>query len=124
VEEIVEALAARYPVDPKRVYLVGHSMGAAAAVATAARAPGRYAAVTALGGGGRVGKPRDELASVRFFVGVGTEDFALRGARSLREALEAAGVASVTYREYEGIEHLAVVQAALADVFAWLGGRP
>lgn len=119
VEEVVEALAARYPVDRGRVYLVGHSMGAMAAVGEASRRPEWYAAVAALGGGGRL-RVSEGLRAVRFFVGVGTEDFALRGARGLRAALETAGVRSIRYREYEGIEHLAVVQEALFDVFEWL----
>jgi predicted esterase len=112
---LVDALARRFPVDTKRVLMVGHSMGAMQAIANAVRAPERYQAVAALGGGGRV-RRSEGLKKLRFFVGVGTKDFALAGANGLHRALQAAG-ASSDFREYSGVEHLAIVQLALADVF-------
>ena len=116
VAEVVDSLAKVYPIDPKRVFLVGHSMGAAGAVGAAQVDPSRYAAVAALGGGGSVRKVAG-IASVPFFVGVGTEDFALRGSRGLVASLKRAGVAAVEAREYPAVEHLAIVQVALDDVF-------
>lgn len=112
---LVDALAQRFPVDTKRVLMVGHSMGAMQAIANAVQAPERYRAVAALGGGGRV-RRSEELKKLRFFVGVGTKDFARAGANGLHRALEAAG-ASSDFREYAEVEHLAIVQLALADVF-------
>ena len=112
---LVDVLATRFPVDTDRVVVVGHSMGAMQAVANAVRAPQRYRAVAALGGGGRVGR-NSQLEELPFFVGVGTEDFALSGAKSLHGALQRAG-ASSTLREYADVEHLAIVQVALGDVF-------
>ncbi len=112
---LAEALAARYPIDLGKVLLVGHSMGAMAVVQNAGRRPERFAAVAALGGGGSV--PRGAaLARLPFFVGVGERDFALRQARGLHRDLEAAGAPS-TLRLYPGVEHLAIVQIALPDVF-------
>ena len=107
--------AKRYPIDPKRVYLVGHSMGAGHAVQLAQQDPGRYAAVAALGGGGRITKP-DALKSVPFFVGCGKLDAALPKAQALHKALEEAGC-PVTFKEYDDVEHLLVVREAAADVF-------
>lgn len=112
---LVEELAQRFPVDTKRVLMVGHSMGAMQAITNAVRAPERYQAVAALGGGGRVSRSNG-LAKLRFFVGVGTKDFARASASGLHRALQAAGAAS-DFREYAGVEHLAIVQLALADVF-------
>ena len=77
------------PGRPKRVYLVGHSMGAGHAVQLAQQEPGRFAAVAALGGGGRIGKEA-QIKDVRFFVGCGKLDFALESSRTLHRALEAA----------------------------------
>ncbi|MFT7534617.1 MAG: pimeloyl-ACP methyl ester carboxylesterase [Hyphomicrobiaceae bacterium] len=112
---LVDALAQRFPIDTKRVLMVGHSMGAMQAIANAVRAPERYQAVAALGGGGQV-RRSEGLKKLRFFVGVGTKDFARAGANGLHRALEAAG-ASSDFREYAEVEHLAIVQLALADVF-------
>ena len=118
VAEVVDGLATIYPIDTKRVMLVGHSMGAAGAVGAAQVEPSRYAAVAALGGGGAV-RPVEGLKRLPFFVGVGTEDFALRGSRGLVASLKRAEVANLEAREYPNIEHLAIVQVALDDVFAF-----
>lgn len=113
---LVAALAHHWPIDPARVLLVGHSMGAAQAVAAATRPGARFAAVAALGGGGNPRRDAERLPP--FFVGVGSADFALAGARGLHRALLAANAAS-TLREYPDVEHLAIVQIALPDVFAF-----
>jgi predicted esterase len=115
VPAILDALAKRYPIDAKRVYLIGHSMGAAQAAALAQQNPGRFAAVAALGGGGRVAKP-EAVKGVPFFVGCGKQDFALAGARALHQAL-AEAKAAVTFREYDDVEHMLIVREAAADVF-------
>lgn len=114
---LVDALAERFPVDTNRVVMVGHSMGAMQAVANAVGDPKRYRGVAALGGGGRVGRGTD-FGGLPFFVGVGSADFALSGARSLHRALRSAGAVS-ELREYQGVEHLAIVQLALDDVFVF-----
>jgi len=121
-EGVLEELARLYPVDARRVFLVGHSLGAAQAVAAAGRHPAQFAAVAALGGGGSV-RPSEALKGVAFFVGVGTEDFLLSGARALRDALKKAAVKRVAYKEYKDVEHLAIVPCALKDVFAFFEGR-
>jgi predicted esterase len=115
VPAILDELAKRYPIDPKRVYLIGHSMGAGHVVELAQKNPDRYAAVAALGGGGRLSKA-ESLKGVRFFVGCGKQDFLLESARKLHQGLDEAGVPS-TLREYDGIEHMLIVREAAVDVF-------
>ena len=92
VDGVVEELARRYPVDTKRVFLVGHSMGAQQSVALASANPERFAAVAALAQPFATVKKSDRLAEVAFFVGVGKEDFTVPGARSLKRALENAAI--------------------------------
>ncbi len=112
---IVEKLAERFPIDRKRIILVGHSMGAMQAMTQASS--GGFAAVAALGGGGRVSK-LDAFATLPTFIGVGDKDsLALSGARSLNKTLTAASAKALTYKEYPGVEHLVIVRAALADAF-------
>lgn len=116
--DLVDALAKLYPIDPSKVMLVGHSMGAAMSVAAAEKSPSRFAAVAALGGGGRISPmPAETLKKLPFFIGVGTKDFALRGSRALRDTLQRVGVEHISYKEYPEIEHLVIVQVALRDVF-------
>ncbi|MBY0231319.1 MAG: alpha/beta fold hydrolase [Gemmataceae bacterium] len=117
VPAVLDALAKLHSIDPKRVFVVGHSMGAAQAVALAGRKPERYAAVAALGGGGTF-KEGDGLKKVPFFVGAGKLDFALKSAERLAKSLEKAGAATA-FKEYPHIEHLAVVQWSLPEVFAF-----
>lgn len=112
---LIDALAARWPVDRERVLLVGHSMGAAQAVGTAVQSPRRFAAVAALGGGGSARKA-DGLDSLPFFVGIGSRDFARSGALSLHQNLVRLSVPAKLV-EYPDVEHLAIVQLALPDVF-------
>jgi predicted esterase len=118
VVRVVDALAKVYPIDTKKVFLVGHSMGAGLAVSTAGRSPERVAAVAALGGGGGF-RSGDKVKNVPFFVGCGESDFALVGAKTLNRSLEKAGVKKVVFKQYEGVEHLTIVQLALKDVFAF-----
>jgi poly(3-hydroxybutyrate) depolymerase len=125
VAKLIEEVDRLYPVDQKRVYLVGHSMGARQAVDLAGQAPRRFAAVAALAGGGPF-KVSEELKDVPFFVAVGEKDsvpFAPGWARDLVPALDKAGVRELTFKKYADIEHLLVVQAALADVFAFFARK-
>ncbi|HKA07470.1 MAG TPA: alpha/beta fold hydrolase, partial [Gemmataceae bacterium] len=112
---ILDELSKRYPIDPKHVYLIGHSLGAAHAVLLAQRHPGRFAAIAALGGSGRVTKP-EALKGLPVFVGCGKLDFALTGVKTLQKSLEDAK-AVVTYKEYDDIEHMLIVREAAGDVF-------
>ncbi|MBL8866819.1 MAG: hypothetical protein JNK93_14775, partial [Planctomycetia bacterium] len=112
VKTILDALGERYPIDRSKVFLVGHSMGAAQTVALCQENPGLFAAAAALGGGGGRVK-QAAFAKLPFFIGVGDKDFALPGARALAKALPDA-----TYKEYAGLEHMLIVREALPDVFA------
>lgn len=116
--QIIDAIDKLYPVDRQRVFVIGHSMGAAQAIASASATPARFAAVAALGGGGSV-KESDELIELPFFVCVGAQDFAYSNARKLAFELKKANVKSVRFREYPDVEHLVIVQEALPDVFGF-----
>jgi predicted esterase len=126
VSEIIDKLAERYPIDKSRVFLMGHSMGAAQAVDLAQQQAGKFAAVAVLGGGGRVRKP-EAFADLPTFIGIGSEDFAKSGATGLHKTLTDAGAKAVTFREYPDVEHTVIVRAAVDDVFASfdkVAGRP
>jgi predicted esterase len=116
--DLFEKLADRYPLDPKRVFVIGHEDGAACAIRQAGL--GKLAAVAALGGGSKIEK-KEAFATLPVFIGVGDKDsFALPEARALNKSLTDAGAKAVTYKEYENLEHLVIVREALPDVFAML----
>ena len=116
VGEIVNELAKRYPIDPKAIFVVGHSMGAMQTIDSAQKYPGKFAGIAAFGGGGRVRKP-ELFADLPTFIGVGDKDFALAQARALKKSLEDGKAKSVTFQEYEGLEHLLICREALPDAF-------
>jgi predicted esterase len=117
VPALLDALQGRYAIDRSRVLLIGHSMGAMQAVAQASASPTSFRAVAALGGGGGPRKS-DPLTKVPFFVAAGERDFGRAGASRLAEQLRGFGV-DADYHEYPDVEHLAIVQVALPDVFAF-----
>lgn len=110
---MLEGLQKRFPFDEKRVFVIGHSMGAALALQAACAEPMRYAGVVDLGGSGQV-KDSNDLKKLPFYVAVGAQDFALSGARNLKDRLTQAGVEQVTYRELADIEHLGISNKLLA----------
>ena len=113
---LLAAMATRWPIDPQRVVLVGHSMGAMQAIAAIVEKGANYRAVAALGGGGRV--PTNARLDLPSFVGIGNRDFARSNAVQLHEALRRAGSKS-ELREYPDVEHLTVVQIATPDVVSF-----
>jgi predicted esterase len=118
IEAMLNTLEEWLPIDRDRVMFVGHSMGAAQAIAQASAHPDQVHSVAALGGGGM---PRSSLRSspVRFFVAAGDRDFGRPRAKSLAETLRNLDC-RVEYREYSDVEHMVIVQAALRDVFVFL----
>lgn len=115
--EMVQALSEHLPVDSSRVMVVGHSMGAAQAMAQVSKHPESVTMLAALGGGGNV-RDSEAIRKVPFYVAAGERDFGKPRAKSLRMQLERIGC-PVEYREYPDVEHMVIVQAALDDVFAF-----
>ncbi len=118
VAEIVAELAKSYPIDPKRIYIVGHSMGAGHAIGLVQQKPDLYAAVACLGGAGRITKP-EAFIKLPTFIGIGKEDFAYGGAKALATNLTNLKAEKVVYRDYDDVEHLAIVQVAIRDLFGF-----
>lgn len=119
VLDLVEAFAERYPVDPERVLLIGHSMGAGLGQRVLAQDPAAFRAFAALGGGSR-SRSAEALVDVPIFVGAGERDFGRRGAEALHRSLLAAGSERARLEIFPGCEHLMVVADALPAVFTWL----
>jgi phospholipase/carboxylesterase len=119
----VEAAVQRYPVDPRKLVVLGFSQGGAIAYALALREPARFAALVALSSW-LPGPVVQTLASGTYdrlpaLVHHGTRDELIdvgRGRESV-ERLRSLGV-PVAYREFEmGHE---ITADSLADLSAWL----
>jgi predicted esterase len=118
VPDLLNALEPWFPIDRSKVMLLGHSMGAAQVIRQVQKYPTLPVAAVALGGGSRFPKTQSNPTS-KWFVAAGSDDFGKNGARQLHSSLITANLPS-TWREYPNIEHLAIVQAAIPDVFQFL----
>ena len=117
VPEVLEQLSKRYPLDAKRVFVVGHSMGAGQTISLVQKHPKLFAGAAALGGG-MVVRDASAFAQLPVFVGIGDKDLISSGAKNLYKSLTAGGAKNVAYKEYAGVEHMVIVREALPDVFA------
>lgn len=116
--QLLESLRKVWNIDSSRVFIVGHSMGAAAASSGVDSGAIQPAAVALLGGGGAVTSPA-RWKDLPLMIAVGELDFGKMMASRTWPAAERAG-SRLTYKEYAGVEHLSIVQCALDDVFTWL----
>ncbi len=114
--EMLDLLAPFYELDRSRVFLIGHSMGAAQVIRQVSLHPELPTAASAIGGGRPIRDPR-AIAQVPWFVAAGALDFGRSGAKAFFESVRDAGGQQVQYQEYHGVEHMVIVQAALDDVF-------
>lgn len=119
-QQMVELLGA----DPDRVFLMGHSMGAAAILNAATSLQSEIApkGVLLLGGGRATSRASDldALTKMPVFLAPGERDFARSGAESLRDQLLRAEHQHLEYWLVPNSEHLTVVQAALDRCFDWM----
>lgn len=118
VDDIIGLMQSLYTVHADRIYVVGHSMGAATAARLAGERPNRIAAVACLAGVGLVGGDSD---SPPILVWAGALDPIVPVGRIEGgvDRLQRAGH-SVTYRRAEPWGHTLIVGAILDDVFTWL----
>ena len=119
-DALVESLSADYAVDPKRIYVLGHSMGAGTTARLAQQRPEQIAAACCLAGGRRFGT--DELPPM--LVVAAKLDPIARFER-LKPAVEEAQEAGmpITLREVDNYGHTLVVGAMLPEVVEWLLGQ-
>ena len=120
----LDAAQERYPVDPRKIVLLGFSQGGALAFDLALRDCSRFAGLAALSSWMPEGltaeiQPDSNHQNLPVLVVHGTEDpmVPVDRARESRQQLTALGVA-LTYREYEmGHE---ICAEALRDIVTWL----
>jgi phospholipase/carboxylesterase len=120
----LETILDRYPVDPRRLVVMGFSQGGVMAYDLVLRDPSRYAGLVAMSSWlpndiANTIEMRDEHAHLPVMVTHGLKDpmIDVERARESRDRLIQMGV-SPTYREYE-MEH-GISPEALRDIVAWL----
>jgi predicted peptidase len=103
--KILDAALKEYPIDERRQYLTGLSMGGYGSWDLAARHPERFAAVAPICGGGDE-KAAERLKDVAIWAWHGDEDQAVpvKRSRGMIAAIEAAG-GKPKYTELPGVGH-------------------
>jgi len=123
VMQVVKLIQADYSVDPDRMYLIGHSMGAIGTWALAAKYPEMWAAVAPFSG---VGAPATvaRMKHIPEFVVHGDNDATVNvnGSRAMVEEMKKLGV-DVTYIEVPGGSHTNVVVPNLPKAFEFLSAK-
>jgi predicted peptidase len=105
LEQLIEGLCRAYPIDRRRIYLTGLSMGGFGAWELAARRPELFAAVVPICGGGNV-DVADRLVHVPIWAVHGADDTIVKvqTTRRMIAAVRAAG-GSPRYTELPGVGH-------------------
>ncbi|HET9333081.1 MAG TPA: dienelactone hydrolase family protein [Gemmatimonadota bacterium] len=121
---LVEDVAARYPIDHTRIYLIGYSMGAGGVWRTAIDHPEMFAAAAPTAAW--TPDPDPEVARalrdlpIRIDHGTADEVAPFARAEAMAEALERAGV-DVTFSVYPGADHGELTHIYKEDdLFTWL----
>jgi len=118
---LLDALAARYPIDQERIYIMGYSMGGVGVWDAICRAPERFAAaVPFCGRADLTCAPRLTAMPIWVFHGAQDDNIEVDWSRDMVAALRAAG-GQPRYTEDPGAGHDCWSQA-LADpaLYAWL----
>ncbi|MCZ2154205.1 MAG: hypothetical protein LC114_09975 [Bryobacterales bacterium] len=104
VMELLGSLEIRYPVDRRRLYLTGQSMGGFGAWLAYTRFPGTFAAIIPVCGGGDSAAVRPNSTAVWAFHGALDTVVPVTRAREMVEAIRAAG-SPIRYTEYPDLGH-------------------
>lgn len=117
-DALVRALVYCYRIDPARVHVIGHSMGAANAAGLAAARPARLAAVACIAGGPRAPAP---ASCPRMLVLSGKLDGIVPwdGVRRGADAWRAAG-APLEFRSSDDEGHTLIVAQHLGEIWSWM----
>ncbi len=120
-DALVQALLFTYPIDPKRIHLIGHSMGAGAAGALRLSRAARIASTALVAGAPRLGG--DAKAPPLYLVCGELDPLAsAAGVRRAGLAIRAEG-AEVELRILADRGHTLLVGDVLPDAIAWLLAR-
>lgn len=116
MEEFLNALSDIYPIDRRRIFLIGHSLGSAQALTIVSEKPELFRSL-ALISAGRLQKFNEKMTKMPIFIGTGTADFSLESSKALYESLLKSGAEKLKIRIYQDVEHLTAVQFSLEEVF-------
>jgi poly(3-hydroxybutyrate) depolymerase len=131
-QDVLNVLAmarAEFNVDPKRSYLLGHSMGGAGTLYLGAKHAENWAAIAAIAPAAFLLEPPATLDAVKdtlpILVVQGGADTIVPAdnVRRWRDYL-AANARIQQYTEYADADHGSIIDAAMDEIFAWFAAHP
>jgi predicted peptidase len=126
VMNVLAMMRREYNVDPRRIYLSGHSMGAAGAMYLGSKHADIWAAIAPIDGGAKFGRPdvlkplKDAGVAVLVVQGDMDEVVPVADARALAAAMQDIGIEH-EYVELPGISHGPSMTAGQEYVFEFFG---
>lgn len=112
VSKLIDRIILEYPVDPKRIYITGQSMGGFGTWDLLMRRPGLFAAAVPVCGGGDITKVQDlDQTGIWLFHSADDPTVPVTLSRELYQALQAAGHPGVRYTEFPAGGHQSWVPA-------------
>lgn len=125
---LVDSLLATQPIDRRRVYLIGYSMGGYGTWDLLTRFPDRFTAAVPLAGGGDPTTVTKALADLPVWVFHGAKDTTvpISGSEDMVTAMQAIG-APVRFTRDENASHSGtakILHRQTGDIMAWLLAQP
>ncbi|BCW96149.1 MAG: alpha/beta fold hydrolase [Fimbriimonadales bacterium] len=119
----LEAAQKLLPIDPTRVYLMGHSMGGAHSFAAIAQYPDRFRAVAIFAG---AGQPTQVPPDLPILMTVGEQELGMlkTNIENAYRRLQGQNLKTLDYKRYDGCDHLMIVREAMPDAFAFFDRAP
>ena len=121
VMEVITLVQKAYPVDKKRTYLTGHSMGGGGTIHLGFNHPDRFAALAPVAGFFGQISQLGKAKKMPLLIAQGETDRVVKTerARALYQAARQSGMPNVKYLELPGIGHFRIAQLVMGDVFDW-----
>jgi poly(3-hydroxybutyrate) depolymerase len=116
VLNVLAIVQKEYNIDPKRTYLMGHSMGGAGTWYIGKKYADKWAAIAPMSGGSRSGVDTKVFAKIPVLASVGSEETGQHaGTKAAVNEINAAGGAAV-YLEIEGAGHVPMIRPATSKI--------
>lgn len=128
VLNVLAMIRAEFNVDPKRTYLLGHSMGGAGTLYLGAKHAANWAAIAAIAPAAFMLEPPATLDAVKdtlpILVAHGDADTLVPAdnVHRWRDYL-AANARTQKYTEYAGADHGSIIDLAMPEIFAWFAAH-
>ncbi|MGA0806711.1 MAG: serine aminopeptidase domain-containing protein [Pseudohongiellaceae bacterium] len=129
VLDVLAMIRDEFQVDPKRTYLLGHSMGGAGTLYLGAKHAANWAAIAAIAPAAFRLEPPATLDAVKdtlpILVVTGDADTLVSPdtVRRWRDYM-AANVKTQQYTEYAGADHGSIIDLAMDEIFTWFAAHP